>query len=1101
VALLLTGAKRQGEPLREGADRPAGHYASALPQTVPTSLKIKGMGDTASVSAQLTDVKAETTGNIASTRCIFVFKNKTRSVMEGELAFSLPGGRVVTHFALDINGRMREGVPVEKGRGALAYEEITRPRTGVDPGLLEMTGDNNYRARVYPIPVNGTRTISIGYEEALPAPDGVPSVSIRRTRDSCYFLAAVAPNLDPRKKNWGDELAIIWDVSLSGLQRDLRREAEMLDIIFAEKKNVTAHLYYLSNKLKKSISKSANTEIAGSNNGGYKVIDGNCDELRDTLNAAVFDGGTDYSRIDLDNIAGSEILFFSDGISTLSDSGFLKKAGASRPIHCVVSSASADLRTMKSIADKTKGKYIDANALSPEIIKYELLNETPRFLGAEHGKKVRGVYPGIPTPVYGGFSIAGVSDTADTELTMLFGYGGKVEKRVKVALDAKSADTVGNADKFWAQKKIAELDLDDDKNHARIAEVGQQHGIVAQYSSLIVLETRRDYVRYGIAPPAELLAEHRYAAMLEEFIGARENDIGARHNGNANEICSDRAWPLILSLEAAMNNFIDDVNRAPKGEAELRDEYRRIVKLTEFFDSGAFGAAAFEQLLITGAFRTPKSEAELRDEYRRIAKLEEFCRADTGAKYVAFRQLVIADTFGTPKSDAELRDEYRRAARLENEAADLISTGVASDWEYLERILGICIRENKEVRPVIKAIALEERRAMLKQMTTLERICYFWRSTYRRPEYFPAYFKKLPEERTAKLVRAEEIAAPTGQPVTAANRPAITIMPVKKDSACLNELTGELAKDYRLYLKLREGYADWPEFYFGMAERFYALGDKETALRVLTSIAELGFERFENATLYRQLGYRFKEYGEYALEKYVCEKVIRWRPNAQSYRDYALALADNGEAQAALDSLYSLLKRYFVDNYSGGMNEVVERFIKPDSSNIGRQLNWFGEVVVTEINRMIAKNANLNTSKIDKRLIASSPADIRVVINWDFSGADIDLHVTDPNDEGCYSGHRKTKIGGRVSEDVQNGYGPEQFTLKNAIKGKYRVSVNYYASGGNHAGYPVTVMAEVFTDYAGKDERRRVVCLPLLKAKEARSKYEESLVKVAEFEF
>jgi len=127
-----------------------------------------------------------------------------------------------------------------------------------------------------------------------------------------------------------------------------------------------------------------------------------------------------------------------------------------------------------------------------------------------------------------------------------------------------------------------------------------------------------------------------------------------------------------------------------------------------------------------------------------------------------------------------------------------------------------------------------------------------------------------------------------------------------------------------------------------MANWFYTHKDKETRL----------------------LGYRFKEYGEYSLQKYVCQKVIQWRPmEPQSYRDYALALADNGETQAALDSLYEMLK-------------------KPYSSNITARSSGIAEVAVTEINRLIAKNPGLNTSKIDKSILMNIPVDIRVVINW-----------------------------------------------------------------------------------------------------------------------
>jgi hypothetical protein len=261
-----------------------------------------------------------------------------------------------------------------------------------------------------------------------------------------------------------------------------------------------------------------------------------------------------------------------------------------------------------------------------------------------------------------------------------------------------------------------------------------------------------------------------------------------------------------------------------------------------------------------------------------------------------------------------------------------------------------------------------------------------------------------------------------------------------------------------------------------MADWFFKHNDRETALRILTSIAEL---ELENASLYRLLGYRFKEYGEYALQKFVTKKVIQWRPlEPQSYRDYALALADNGELQAALDSLYSIL-------------------VRPFSENAIRRSRGLEEVTVTEINRLITKNANLNTSQIDKRLIINIPVDIRVVINWNMDNADIDLHVRDPSGEECFYSNRQTRIGGRISADNTSGYGPEQFLLKRAINGKYQVYVNYFSAREFTAAGPATVMAEIFTRYAGQAEQRRVVALQLSNVQ----RRGDRRVQVAEFEF
>jgi tetratricopeptide (TPR) repeat protein len=308
------------------------------------------------------------------------------------------------------------------------------------------------------------------------------------------------------------------------------------------------------------------------------------------------------------------------------------------------------------------------------------------------------------------------------------------------------------------------------------------------------------------------------------------------------------------------------------------------------------------------------------------------------------------------------------------------------------------------------------------------------------------------------------------------SQPVIRLSPIKQDNEYTKLLTGKTDDDYVLYLKLRSDYINTPTFYFDMADWFFKHNDLEKAIRILTSIADIDLE---NASLFRLLGYRLKEYKEYALEAFICKKVIQWRPmEPQSYRDYALALADNGQHQAALDSLYSVITQTYAQNIN--------------SRSIG-----IDEVIVTELNRLIAQNSHLNTSAIDSRLIKAMPVDIRVVINWNMNSTDIDLHVKDPSGETCFYGQRSTAMGGRISRDITQGYGPEQFMLKHAVKGKYEIFVNYFGDSQVKAEGPSTIMAEIYTRYSDKSEQRQVVCLQMSKE----NKRTDGKLKVAEFEF
>src|ERR1700712_5041982 len=105
-------------------------------------------------------------GNVSRTTWQMTFYNTTSRILEGTLTFPLKDGVNVSRYALDINGRMREAVPVDRGKGTAVFESIERRR--VDPGLLEKVAGNSFRTRIYPINPHNTRTVIIGYEEEIP---------------------------------------------------------------------------------------------------------------------------------------------------------------------------------------------------------------------------------------------------------------------------------------------------------------------------------------------------------------------------------------------------------------------------------------------------------------------------------------------------------------------------------------------------------------------------------------------------------------------------------------------------------------------------------------------------------------------------------------------------------------------------------------------------------------------------------------------------------------------------------------------------------------------------------------------------------------------
>jgi uncharacterized protein YfaP (DUF2135 family) len=97
--------------------------------------------------------------------------------------------------------------------------------------------------------------------------------------------------------------------------------------------------------------------------------------------------------------------------------------------------------------------------------------------------------------------------------------------------------------------------------------------------------------------------------------------------------------------------------------------------------------------------------------------------------------------------------------------------------------------------------------------------------------------------------------------------------------------------------------------------------------------------------------------------------------------------------------------------------------------------------------------------------------DIKIVLTWDTNGTDVDLHVIDPSGEECSYNNKETKTGGHLDQDVTEGYGPETFTLSNAIQGTYEIRAHYYSDNQQ----PQTIVRVEVILFEGTEKEERLV--------------------------
>jgi len=138
-----------------------------------------------------------------------------------------------------------------------------------------------------------------------------------------------------------------------------------------------------------------------------------------------------------------------------------------------------------------------------------------------------------------------------------------------------------------------------------------------------------------------------------------------------------------------------------------------------------------------------------------------------------------------------------------------------------------------------------------------------------------------------------------------------------------------------------------------------------------------------------------------------------------------------------------------------------------------------------ELNALIAWSKTQEWKKppvipaLDERLRKNLDTDVRIALCWDADNTDVDLHVVEPSGEEAFYSHNRTTIGGLVSRDFTQGYGPEEYLVRRAQPGTYKIFAHYFGSHQQTVTGAATVTATVFIDFGRPTEKKQVLTLRL----------------------
>jgi tetratricopeptide (TPR) repeat protein len=902
---------------------------------------------------QQVDVKAEVTGRLAHTRVEMELYNPNTRTLEGELQFSLLDSQTITGFALDINGEMRQAVPVDKDKGQQAFEELSRAQ--VDPALLEKTQGNNFKVRVYPLPVSRTRRVVLEFDQALQTahggreviyqlplkfsvpilklnvsvqnltlPHGVAAASVQARlgaeripllKQSAAGLNAAA-QLHFSRKNYAANGVLSVRYPVSNTPVTIIESRDNQSYFYTEAlvppmppvaRARPAKLGIVWDASGSGLSRDHGREFAVLD-AYFKLLNNVNVELvvaRDTAEppqSFVIERGDWHAlRNVLENVvydgatSGAALSSSKNTQMNLLFSDGLINYGSEAfsvgevPLYAVNAAVSADLPRLRAGVEATGGRLLNLPVISTEQAVRQLTHQYAKLAGI-HSNDARELI-GNAEVEEGRVKVAGILTNPDATLVLdwIDPQGRTLSQKLMIH-SGKVASSVMAANR-WVALKLAQLEVNYLDNRAEIKRLGARFGLVTRDTSLIILDNVGDYVRYGFVPPESMRKEY------------------------------ERQLSWVRPVQDIRNEHINSVKE-------------------KFAAKVAWWEKDF-----------PKGEKPV------------------------------------PPPPP--------------------------------------VSEPVSARPTEPSAPL---------------------ATSESPSYA---MSRAPEPVLTELRETDYFAH---SPAT------IVLKKWQPDAPYASRLRKEpLDKMYSAYLDERPSYVNSSAFYLDVADIFFARGQSELGLRVLSNLAEMNLEKRQ---ILRILAYRLLQEKQTKLALPVLQQVLKLSPDEpQSWRDLGLAYAEDGQYQLAVDHLWKVVETAWRGSY-------------PDIELIA----------LAELNSIIARAPEgtvIDTSRMDAGLLRNLPLDVRAVLSWDSDNTDIDLWVIDPSEEKVYFGHRLSYQGGAMSRDFIGGYGPEEFSLRNAKPGIYTVKAYFYGNRQQIIAGATTLMLRLSTGFGTPRQKDENITLRL----------------------
>ncbi|WP_459209594.1 VIT domain-containing protein [Aquimarina rhabdastrellae] len=962
-------------------------------------------------------------GNYATTTYDMKFYNELDRTLEGELVFPLSEGQTVSKFAMEVGEELREAVVVEKEQARVAFESTVRQN--IDPGLLEKVQGNNYKARIYPILPKSYKRIVLTFEQTLHTvetsqvyelPLGI-TTPLEHFKLDIQAFTKVKPRIE--NKNSYD---LVFKKRKEVYQTKLSREkynANKPIVIKIDKDSIQDEVLTYGDYFHLYKILQPQTRLKNKPKKITILWDASF-SMKDRNLDQELELLHDYFQY-LANVEVRWVTFSNkkqqDRIYTITNGNWEQ---LKTQIKQVVYDGGTSYEVFKDLKITTDEILLFTDGLS-NLGAFRAENKKPIYaintvVSADHSKLKE-----IST-ITGGNYINLIRKSSKEAITLL-------KRETYQFIRAKHSKVIKEV--YPNQPTNVDADFTLSGKFLKEGPITLYFGYQGRVTDSTTVMIK---IGEGTEEVKRLWAKQKLKSLMKDKIAQKQAIINL---GKHYHLITAYTSMIILDR---IEDYVRYRIEPPK---DLRAEYKRRI----------------EAITVNEIKEQERIQRKRKNLIRDYLAIQSWYDSNYFEKNVESEQ----DEFliGEDRDSTNTRNSVRDNANTKTISGVVLDeTGVALPGVNVV-VKGTTIGtqtdfDGRYTITVIEGDVLEFSYVGFSAIT----------QAVRRENTLNIRLNSASSELEEVVIVAQEVRREKrtlGYAVTnEKNEQSITLKAWNPKVPYIKLLAKEksIAKAYYTYNKIRIAYNEMPTFYLDVADFFDKKNAPDIAIMILTNLIEIELDNYE---LIKALGYKLTYFKQYDLAVKAYEKVLELRPeDPQSYRDLALAYEKVGAIQKSFDLLFKI--------YNGELLEKEQSF----------RFHGIEQIAYIELTRLLNTYKNkLKLSKEQKENFTGLPVDIRIVIDWNHNDTDIDLWVIDPKGEKAFYSNKLTKIGGRMSNDMTSGFGPEEFMLKKAISGTYKVMANYFADTKQKISGPTILKATMFLNYGKENEKEEVIIIRL----------------------